>query len=393
MAERVRVVIADDLKLQREMMKAALASSERFALVGEASTGSELVEIAKREKPDLVLTDLHMPVLDGAQALRILSFALPTCVFVVFSGEDDIEKLRPVISAGASDFLRKPLQMNRLLDAIEAIYDREAPRKRAVHHHAATTAVQQGKILGVTAAQAGAGSSLVAANLAAGLVRAKPRIALVDFDFQSAASTARMGVRNSHTILDMFQTLDQVEWASMKNFMISAHGVSVLAGPPFPIDAARRDPEVLVAVLEVLAAEFDVVVVDIEPRIDETNTVLIGKADHVLLTVPNDPVGVAAAGRWMQVYSHSNPPRDKLKMIYCHSRGLGVIPGGELAGAVGVGIFSEVGHDPANALTSWRDGKPAVEDAGTPLGKSLRDMVDKVYQRLVEPPQDGAQAG
>lgn len=379
--KRIRVVIADDLKLQREMMKAALAQSERFLLVGEATTGAELVEIAKREAPDVVLTDLHMPVLDGAQALRILSFAIPSCVFIVFSGEDDIEKLRPVISAGASDFLKKPLQMNRLLEAVEAIYEREAPRKQAAHG-APIGPSDQVKVLGFVGAQAGAGTSLVAANLAAGLAKVHgKRVALLDYDFQTAGATRAMGLKDVHTILDLFQELDQVSIEGVKRFMTQASGVDVLPGAPFPLDAARRDPEILTTVIDVLAAEYDVVVVDLEPRMDEANTFLVGKSDRVFLVVNNDPTGLPPAARWMAVYKHANPPAEKLHLVYNHTRAEGVIPGGQVAGAVGIGIFGEIQHDYVNAQTSLRDGRPAILDQGTTLGKGLSGLMNKVVEK------------
>jgi len=381
---RIRVVIADDLKLQREMMKAALGQSERFLLVGEATTGAELVEIAKRESPDVVLTDLHMPVLDGAQALRILSFAIPSCVFIVFSGEDDIEKLRPVISAGASDFLKKPLQMNKLLDAIEAIYEREAPRKLAAHAHQ-TAPTRSSKVVSFVAAQAGCGSSLVAANTAAGLVRAYGKqVALVDFDFQSAGVTRYLGLQDGRSILDLFQELDQVTLEGVQGYMETVHGVAVLPGPPFPLDAARRDPGILTAILDVLAAEYDVVVVDLEPRMDEANTFLIGKSDRTFLTVSNDPSSLQPTARWMAVYKHSNPPAEKLHLIYCHSRPEAVIPGGQVAGTVGIGIFGDVAHDYANARASLRDAKPAIFDQNTTLGKALGNLVQKIGEKQLE---------
>lgn len=379
-AERVRVVIADDLKLQREMMKAAFASSDRFVLVGEAETGAELVQIAKREQPDLVLTDLNMPVLDGAQALRVLSFSIPACVFIVFSGEEDIEKLRPVISAGASDFLRKPLQMNKLLGSVEAIYEREAPRKRALH--ASSSPSKGATIVSVVSPQAGCGASTFAANLAVAMANLDGRkVALLDLDFQTAGVTSLMGLSGSEGILEFLQQAEQVDRDLLLKYTAVKHGVRVLPGAPFPLDQARRDCAVLTAMLDVMDSEVDTIVLDLEPRMDEANQVLIGRSDRVYLVVANDPDSLRAGGRWTAVYNHSSPPEGKLRMIYNNARSLGNIPGRDVAEAVGLGISGEVPHDAVNAMVAYREGRPAILDGDSALGKGLRGVVARLADK------------
>lgn len=380
--ERIRVVIADDLKLQREMMKAALGMSRRFQIVGEAATGQELVDIAKREQPHLVLSDLNMPVLDGAQALRILSFAIPTCVFVVFSSEEDIEKLRPVISAGASDFLKKPLQMGRFLEAVEAIYDREAPRKAALHG-LAQVRPKGAKVFAVVGAQAGAGGTTIAVNLAAGLATAYwKRVAFVDLDLQTAAASRFLGLSGARNLLDMLQEAERITSDILKNYLSEAHGCSVLAGPPVPLDAARRDPSILSAIVDVLIPDYEVVVLDLEPRLDDANGVLLGRADKIYLVASNDPVALAASARFLSCYKQSANIMEKIQLVLNRNRAAG-IPGGQVAGGVGMGIFAEIPHDEVTALAAFQAGKPAVTDPSTPLGKGLKGLLDKVAERHV----------
>ena len=374
-SSRIRVVIADDLKLQRKMMRAAFESSDEFLLVGEATTGAELVQVAKREKPDLILTDLNMPVLDGAQALRILSFSIPQCVFIVFSGEEDIEKLRPVIAAGASDFLRKPLQMNRLLETVAGIYAREAPRKQVLHAKAS----DGGTVVSVVGAQAGCGASTLAVNLAVALGhQAQGKVLLLDFDFQTAAATHLLGASGSPGLLEFFQQEESVTVEALRKHLIDCHGIGLLPGAPFPIDAARRDSEILSAMLDVLTPEYEYIVLDLEPRMDEANQMLIGRSSRVYLVASNDATNLRASGRWMAVYNYSHPPPEKARLIYNHARQRGKIPGREVAEAVGLGISGEVIHDGANAQVAAWAGKPVILDGDAPLSKSYRGLFEKL---------------
>lgn len=373
----VRVVIADDLKLQRHMMRAAFEASERFFIVGEATTGAELVEVAKRERPDVVLTDLNMPVLDGDQALRILSLCLPQSVFIVFTGEEDIERLRGIVSAGASDFLRKPLQMNKLLESVERIYDREAPRKRAVH----TTQESGARILNVLGPQAGSGATTFATNLAVALGHLGERVILIDFDLQAATLRYTMGLGEAPGLLELLQSTDRLGWEQLEPFLVESHGIRTLPGTPFPMDAIRRDPDLLHTVVSIASAACDTVVVDLEPRMDEANRRLIGQADRVYLTVANDPACLVAAGRWVQVFQHTRPPEDKLRLVYMMTRGDANIPGGEVARSTGVGVSAQVEYDGLGARVALRDGKPAILDPEARLGRSLREGLEKLAEK------------
>jgi MinD-like ATPase involved in chromosome partitioning or flagellar assembly len=376
--EIVRVVIADDLKLQRRMMRAAFEVSERFHIVGEASTGAELVQISKREQPDVVLTDLNMPVLDGDQALRILSFSLPQAVFIVFTSEEDIERLRGIVSAGASDFLRKPLQMNKLLASVEGIYDREAPRKRSIH---GATPLQGAQILNVVGPQAGSGATTFAVNLAVALVALHKRVILLDLDFQAAAVRGHLGLKDAPGLLDLLQNTDRINMEELNPYLMVRHGLRVLPGTPFPVDAIRRDPEILHTLISVISATCDYVVVDLEPRMDETNRRLIGQSNRVYLTVPNDSASLAAAAGWMQVYQHTRPPTDKLRLIYMNARSDTNIPGVEVARSLGTGLAGQIEYDGLGAQMAYRDGKPAVLDGETKLGRSFRSAFEKLAEK------------
>ncbi len=320
-------------------MKAALAECDRLELVGEASTGAELVQICKRVKPDLVLTDLNMPVLDGAQALRILSFSIPQCVFVVFTGEEDIEKLRHLITAGASDFLRKPLAMDRLTTAVSAIYDREAPRKKAIHT-STVSKPNRGKVISILGSQAGAGATTFAVNLAVTLGHMSGgKAVLLDFDFQSAAATHSLGASGEAGVLEFFQQEREVTRPGASKYLVQRHGIQVLPGVPFPLEAARRNSEVLTSLVEEFAEEFDYVVLDLEPRMDETTQALLGRSQRVYFVTSNDMTNLRAASRFMAVYRQSNPPDEKCRLVYCHCRPDRNIPAEEVSDMVGLQIL------------------------------------------------------
>ena len=117
----VRVVVADDQALVRAGFCGIVAATDGFSVVGEAATGAEAVEVARRTRPDVVLMDVRMPVMDGIEATRqITADGGPTRVLVVTTFDLD-EYVYAALRAGASGFLLKSTQPATLLSAIEVV--------------------------------------------------------------------------------------------------------------------------------------------------------------------------------------------------------------------------------------------------------------------------------
>ncbi len=117
----LRVVVADDQALVRAGFCGIVTATDGFSVVGEASTGAEAVEVARRTQPDVVLMDVRMPVMDGIEATRqITADGGPTRVLVVTTFDLD-EYVYAALRAGASGFLLKSTQPATLLSAIEVV--------------------------------------------------------------------------------------------------------------------------------------------------------------------------------------------------------------------------------------------------------------------------------
>lgn len=126
MSEMVRVVIADDHPMFRFGLRAILAGAAGINVVGEADDGVVLVEVVERERPDVVITDLAMPGLDGAAATRrILARSPDTGVLVLTMHEDD-EALFAALRAGARGYLLKDAERDDIVRAVHGVAAGEA---------------------------------------------------------------------------------------------------------------------------------------------------------------------------------------------------------------------------------------------------------------------------
>lgn len=116
-----RIIVADDVRALRQLLRGALENDPRFEVVGEAGDGAEAVELAARELPDLVLLDLSMPIMDGLQALPEIRRRAPRTRVVVYSGIVTPQAEASAFSAGAHGFVRKGTSLKGLLDRLAAL--------------------------------------------------------------------------------------------------------------------------------------------------------------------------------------------------------------------------------------------------------------------------------
>ena len=93
-----------------------------YALVGEAENGRDALELAESLQPDVVLTDIKMPFMDGLELCRILTERLPASKFVVFSGFDDFEYAKQAIQMNVSEYILKPINAPELTAVLERLH-------------------------------------------------------------------------------------------------------------------------------------------------------------------------------------------------------------------------------------------------------------------------------
>jgi two-component system KDP operon response regulator KdpE len=121
-----RVLVCDDEPITRMLVK-LLLERENYVVL-EATTGREGVEIARRERPDLMLIDLNMPEMDGYEAIAHVRRAvtLATMPIMVLTSEDGPGVERRVLDLGADDYIVKPFDAPVLLSRVHSVFRRLA---------------------------------------------------------------------------------------------------------------------------------------------------------------------------------------------------------------------------------------------------------------------------
>jgi DNA-binding NarL/FixJ family response regulator len=120
----VRVLIADDHRLFVEALEAILGADGRMEVVGHANDGVEAVRLARKKKPDVILMDIAMPLMDGFEATRRIREHMPKACILMLTGSNSRQDVAAAKEAGAAGYVTKDRIAAELVSAILEIVSR-----------------------------------------------------------------------------------------------------------------------------------------------------------------------------------------------------------------------------------------------------------------------------
>ncbi|HZD56573.1 MAG TPA: response regulator transcription factor [Anaerolineales bacterium] len=130
--EKIRILLADDHTILRDGIRALLEDEPNMILVGEAEDGRTAVKLAYELKPDVVIMDIAMPLLNGLEATRQIKRQLPGTEVLILTMHDNEEYIRQVLAAGAMGYILKDAAARELISAIKTVQRGEAVLSTAI---------------------------------------------------------------------------------------------------------------------------------------------------------------------------------------------------------------------------------------------------------------------
>jgi len=139
--EKIRILLADDHAVVREGTKSLLEQEDDLEIVAEADDGKKAVQLAIRQRPDVVIMDFAMPKLNGIEATKQIKAIDPTITVLVLTAYDNEQYVFAFLEAGAAGYLLKDVHMDELVKAIRAVHAGEsilhpAIARKVVNHFA-----------------------------------------------------------------------------------------------------------------------------------------------------------------------------------------------------------------------------------------------------------------
>ncbi len=118
----LKIVIADDHEIYRDGLKMVLKKENWVEVVGEASNGKQLVQLVKKTEPDIVITDIVMPEMDGIAAMKELMQINPNTCAIALSMFHEETMIVEMLEAGALGYLLKNAEKEEIIEAIKTVY-------------------------------------------------------------------------------------------------------------------------------------------------------------------------------------------------------------------------------------------------------------------------------
>jgi two-component system response regulator NreC len=120
--QKIKVLVVDDHTIVRDGICILLGLAGDVEIVGEASNGKEAIEMVKKLKPDVVIMDIAMPIMNGIEATRRINKEFPEIKILALTQYSNKEYVYPIIEAGAKGFISKTAASSELASGIRSIY-------------------------------------------------------------------------------------------------------------------------------------------------------------------------------------------------------------------------------------------------------------------------------
>ena len=117
----IKIMIADDQELIRESLRIVLNINSDMTVVGVAENGQETIDMVRAKKPDVILMDVRMPILDGVQCTRLIKEAHPEVRIIILTTFDGDEYVYNALKYGASGYLLKGVSVPELTQAVRTV--------------------------------------------------------------------------------------------------------------------------------------------------------------------------------------------------------------------------------------------------------------------------------
>jgi len=129
----IKVLFVDDEKLERVLIRNGFDwEANGFEVIGEAGSGKEALEYVEHRKPEIVLTDISMPHMDGLELAEEILKISPNCHIIIVTGYREFDYARRAVKIGVEDFLLKPVNINEIADIAQKLKDKISQEAREV---------------------------------------------------------------------------------------------------------------------------------------------------------------------------------------------------------------------------------------------------------------------
>jgi pilus assembly protein CpaE len=396
MAEKIRVLIVDDLQETRENVRKLLQFESDIDVIGQAANGQEAIEMTRQHRPDIILMDINMPGVDGITASQSISKLNPASQIIIMSVQSEVDYLRRAMLAGARDFLMKPFSGDELVSAVRRVHEtRPAVTAPAPATQPATregvaaprtvTSHKEGHIITVYSPKGGSGCTTVAVNLAVALAARGHRTVVVDGSLQFGDVAVMLNLKTTTTLVDLIERITELDEDLISSLVMShASGLKALLAPSRPEMAELVTGEHMKSLLKWLRDCFEFVIVDTSTVLDEIVLTELDLADRIVLVAQQSLPSLKNISRFFDLTQDLKySPRKVMLVVNRESNRLSISLK-DVADTLKRPVVATIPVDDGVAGEAADQGRPLVSGAWQkrPVSQALARLAEQIAQEL-----------
>jgi pilus assembly protein CpaE len=394
--ETIRVLIAADSRERAQELNVLLGQTFVPIEVIAIAQTRQAMQMARDFQPNVILFIDEKADVPVTEVCRNIYQSLPGTAVIVLAPpaqQENVQYLRQAMLAGARDVLSLPPLLDHLITSIQQAVLQEKSRRQPAKARQRGTG-DMGKVIVVTAAKGGSGTSVIAANLATMLAQAHTdqTVVILDLDFRYGDQRVLLDIEPTSSALDLLPVIDELTPDAVNSAMIThKSGLRALLAPPELQQADSIEPDMVRKMLVALRAYYNWVVVDAPGELNDHELSALDFADRVLLVCTPDVLSIRRTRAMLEVCQGLGLAPNQVNLVLNRIRKKDEIKPTEFRALFEYEVATEIPDDPGFVQPRVDRGLPLAEggEEKAPVVKALQQLVGQ----LVSSPQPTAAPG
>ncbi len=378
------IVVIDDTQSILQLVSLYLKGAGHQVLT--AADGTQGLRVVQENHPDLIITDVMMPGMDGYELTRRLRRdpATARTPIITLTAHSELESKIKAFEAGADDFIPKPFDAGEMVARVNVLLRRAAANATADKGAApaAAPARKFAHLIAVHSLRGGVGCSTLAVNLGIGLTNlwSEPCL-LADF----VTTTGQVALMLNLPLKRTWANITHIPLAEFDSqdldAVITPHvsGLRVLSAPTDAAQSVNLDAARVEKIIELARSRYNYFVTDLPHDFSPVTVAVLNQADEILLVLAPDLASIRAAAATLETYKQFGLPADKIHVLLNWTFAQQGFPRKEIEDALAKPVHFVMPHAPIAFINAINRGAPPLHDKpDDPISPYLEDLAFQV---------------
>ncbi len=390
MVAPIRIVALGYGSALSRRIERACQAEEDLQFLGAAQDPQEL--LTHPSSPEVILIHGQVSDEEGLWLIQEVITSLPQAAVIVLVDKEQMDFVQRALLAGARGFLLQPFTDTELRESIRRIHRMEVERMSRLTLQTTEEEAPRGEILVVFSPKGGVGRTTIASNLAVALQQAGRTVALMDGSLQFGDIPVALNIHTRTNVTSLVRHVENLDPEMlMETLTPHSSGIRVLLGPSRLEEVGAIYPQAIGAVLSALRQQFDYVVVDTWPFLNDITLTILDMADQILLIVTPELPALREARLFLELIDELGYPASKLLLILNRATGAFGIGAADIEANIRHKIVVDIPSDGRLVTRTLNRGVPLViSDPHSQVARNIARLANLLIDRAKEPAQEEA---